>query len=258
MTIIRNLKRSTFLLALLGAIPLCAQSPYSFDLKIHGGVTGGSLHTDLADNKTFGFGVEGRYSLGGTKALTAELSYDAFGSRWRDVPPPSATIYALPAGGAPVTTWNGGPLVLTNANSMDLRKESVQGFSLRGGYTDALPWIQGLTWKAGLSLDTYKVISEFTGTLIPSDANGNAFDDGSGKDYYEGWAISKSKVKVGLGAYVGVGMPLNEDLRIEFNLRSVATGHSNYHPFTYTGKPASMEDKSRQSVVFEIALALKL
>ncbi|WP_285571559.1 hypothetical protein, partial [Geothrix limicola] len=142
--------------------------------------------------------------------------------------------------------------------SMDLRKESAQGFSLRGGYTDALPWIQGMTWKAGLSLDAYKVMSEFTGTLIPQDNQGNPYDDGSGKDYYEGWAISKSKVKVGLGAFVGVGLPLNDDLRIEFNLRSVSTGHYDYHPFTYTGAPAVLEEKSRQAVVFEIALALKL
>ncbi|WP_285577289.1 hypothetical protein, partial [Geothrix limicola] len=75
------------------------------------------------------------------------------------MPPPSSTIYAQPSSGAPVTTWNGVPLSLSNANSMDLRKESAQGFSLRGGYTDALPWIQGMTWKAGLSLDAYKVMS---------------------------------------------------------------------------------------------------
>jgi len=264
MAIIHSLKRLAITCAALGSLPLwSADSPYSFDLKLRGGITGGSLQKEHADNKLFGFGVEGRYSIGGPKALFAELSYDVLTARWRDVTPSSGTFWAQPSGGgAPVTTLDGtptgAPLTLSNSNSIDLRKEAAQGFSFKMGYTDALPWVEGMSWKAGLSLDAYKVQSEFTGTLVPQDTEGNVYSDGSGTDYYEGWAISKAKTKLGLGAFLGVGVSLNENLRIEFNFRSIATGHYDYHPFTYTGQPAFMEEKTRHAVAFEIALALKL
>ncbi len=266
MTISRTIKRFAVVCAALGTLSLwSADSPFGFDLKLRGGVAGGSLQTNLGDNKMFGFGVEGRYSLRGPSALTAELSYDVFGARWRDVTPSGGAVWmdpnsAIPdtTGAVPTTTWHGAPLTLSNAKSIDYRKEALQGFSLKVGYTNALPWFEGMTWKAGLSLDAYKVQSEFTGTLVPLDASPQGDGTDIDPEYYEGWAFTKSKTKLGLGAYAGVGMTLNENLRIEFNLRSVATGHYDYHPFTYTGKPAFLEEKTRQAVAFEIALALKL
>jgi len=264
MAIIRNLKGLAIAGIAMGAMQLGAQeSPFNFEVKLHTGLMAGSLQRNHCDNKMFGLGIEGQYSLGGTKAITAELSYDVLAGRWQDTTrlngpvyiDPVSAIPGTPAGTAPTTTWNGAPMQLTPQNSIDIHKESAQGFSLRVGYTDALPWVEGMTWKAGLSLDTYKVMAEFTGTLVPFDTNAQGNNDVD-SNYYEGWAFTTPKTKVGVGAFVGVGMALMKDLRVEFNVRDVATGHYDYQPFTYTGRPATLQETTVHAPIFEIALAL--
>jgi hypothetical protein len=246
-----------WVLVLGASAPLSAQQP-SLDFKIHAGLTGGTLRKDLGDNQMFGLGFQGTYPLQGKGALTFEADFDVLEGRWHDATPGGGPVYYNPA--SPVASSSGQPLVLDPNSSIDIRKESQQGFTFRFGYTNALPWIEGMTWQAGLSLDAFKTSSEFTGTLIPLDATTQSPMPPTGTEdsYYEGWAFVKKKAKPGIGAFVGVGTTLIDNVRLELNMRTNSYTHYDYRPFTYTGRPAALESSQRMGLVFEVALAMTI
>ena len=169
------------------ALPLSAgDGGPTYDFKVRTGLTAGNLREDHGTNQTFGFAVAGRFPLGGTRAFTLELGFDQFPGRDRDVMPSGGQVFYDPQ--SPVTSYQGEPLYLSTANSIDFRKERCQGFSLRGAYSDALPSLGAWYWFAGASLDAYKVSAEMSGTLIPMYGTGTATPvpdpGGSGSDYY--------------------------------------------------------------------------
>jgi hypothetical protein len=258
--------RAIAALACGAILPLLAADPGpSFDFKVRTGLTAGALREDHADNKALGVAIAGRFPLGETRAFTVELGFDVLPGQPHDVMPTSGPIYYKPE--APTTTYNGSPLSLSTASSIDFRKARAQGFSVRGAYTDQLG-AGPLYWFAGVSLDLYKATTEFTGTLIPVDGTGAmvpgyipvdpADPEGPVKDYYEGWAMVREKTKAAVGAHVGAGVPLAKDFKLELTLRNIGVQHFDYRPFTYTGKAPVLEEGTRRGFVFELALAFRI
>ena len=258
---------------LLAALPALAQSQPqtkdpgpSFDFKLHGGVTAGTLRKDLVANQTFGFSLAGLLPLGGTRALVVELGFDYFPGRDHDALPNSGPVYYNYQN--PTTSYQGQPLWLNPSNSIDWRKTYLQGFSLSCAYQDAIkgPWY----WFAGVSLNDLKSVGQFSGTLYPSygatpgtPAPGyepvNASNpSGPVKDYYEGWATVTDRTRLGAGVLGGVGVKLNDDFKVEFRVRNIGFTNLDYRPFTYTGAAPVVEASTHRGFVFEFALGLSL
>lgn len=258
----RHILAPTFLLwALASPALLAGDQGMTYDLKVRVGLKGGDLQTKHADNKAFGFALSIRRPLGGGQ-LTGELSFDIFPGQNRDTMPTSGAVYA-PAGAGlgtsdPITH---NPYFLRPNESLDLRKESSQGFSLKGGYAAPLPWAEGLSWQAGLSLDAYKTSSEFTGTLRPMVLVGTIptqVVDSANRKYYEGFAqVAKGKA-LSPGVYVGLRQQLSEDFALEVNLRNIGLKHYDYRATTYTGGPATTEGSTVRGFVVDFSLSLKL
>ncbi len=262
MTIIHNLKRSALRITLLGTISLgAAENPDSYELKLRAGVKAGDIQTVHADNKAVGFAVGTRRPMG-SGFLTGEISFDLLPGQARDAMPVGRAVYA-PAGAGLGTASpaTGNPYFLRPNESIDLRKESSQGFSIKGGYAAALSWNEGLTWQAGLSLDAYKTSSEFTGTLRPMVLVGTSPTqvlDAQGRKYYEGFAtVAQGKV-LAPGFYVGLRQELGNDFAVEVNLRNVGTKHFDYRATTYTGQPATTESSTIRGFILDFSLSLKL
>jgi len=264
----RHLSRLALVAACGAALPVLAESPDpSFAFKIHSGVTAGQLRTDHVSNQALGFDLAGRFPLGATSAFTVELGFDYIPGRDHDAMPTSGPIYYNYQ--TPVTSYNEQPLYLSQTNSIDLRKESLQGFSLRGGYTDSLPGMGAWYWFAGASLDLQKSRAQFSGTLIPSYGSpattvpnyepvDPANPDGPLKDYYEGWAFVTEKAKLSVGLLAGVGVPLGENFKFEFRVRNLGFTHFDYRPFTYTGTTPVLNESTHRGFVFELSLSLAL
>lgn len=258
----RTLHRTLLLLAAMAGSTLTAAAPEpSFELKLRAGLKSGDLQKDHQDNKAVGFGVGARRAFG-PGFLTGELSFDFFPGQAHDATPFSGAVYA-PAGTglgtADPVTHN--PYFLRPNDSLDLRKESSQGFSLKGGYAAPLSWNEGLTWQAGLSLDAYKTSSEFTGTLRPTVNVGSAPTqvlDSQGRKYYEAFATVSKGIALTPGFYVGLRQQLSEDFALEVNLRNIGLKHYDYRATTYTGRPATTESSTIRGFVVDFSLALKL
>lgn len=250
------------LLTLLGASTLVAADEPAFHFKLRTGLTAGSLQKNFADNKIMGVGVEAAFPAPGGQ-WTAEIGFDYIAGRGRDTLAfPADPVYYNP--NAPSTTYNGQKLYL-NLRSYDVRKESAAGFSFRGGYRADLPW-PSLSWHGGVSLDAYKVSSEFSAYYRPRYGNDlPVFYDAAAKlDYYEGYANSIQGTKLALGLYAGLGYDWAPGFRTELSARSLGMAHRDYRPFTltgrYSGQPMAaglLEEKTTRGLALEISLAMK-
>jgi hypothetical protein len=259
---IRSLTRLTLAAAMFAALPaLAGDDGTTFEFRLRAGLTAGALRQDQGDNKAMGFGVAARRAFG-KGHLTAELSYDILAGQARDRMPLAGPVYA-PAGAAlgtadPVTH---NAYFLRVNESIDLRKESASGFSLKGGYSAPLGLVSGMSWHGGLSLDFYKTSSEFTGTLRPMVLVGAAptqVVDAQNRKYYEGFATVAKGTSLTPGLYLGLRQQLSEDFSLELNLRNFGAKHYDYKPTTYTGAPAVMDSSTHRGFVFEISLAMTL
>ena len=256
----RSLHRALAMFAVMACPLLAGDSGYDFDLKVKAGFKTGTLQTDHADNKAFGFALGASRPFGKGR-LTLEAGFDILPGQTRDSLP-SGPIYA-PAGAGLGTAdpATGHPYFLRPNESLDLRKESSQGFSLKGGYAAPLTGVGGLSWQAGLSLDAYKTASEFTGTLRPmvASATGTVTQvSGSLGKYYEGFATAPTGIALSPGFYAGLKLQLSDDFALEFNLRNVGLKHFEYRPTTYTGRPASVDSSTIRGFVIDFALCMKL
>ncbi|MDP2875072.1 MAG: hypothetical protein Q8O00_02740 [Holophaga sp.] len=239
-------------------LPLAAQDkPLSFEMKMRAGLTTGALQKDHFDNKAMGFGVAASYPMGKTAAVTAELSFDLLPGRHRDVMPAGGTVWVNPAN--PVTTTGSTPYTLNPTYSYDDRKESSQGFSLRLGYTDSFPVLEGLSWQAGISLDRYAAKSEFKYTFIAVPTPPAVTQpDGTAVVPYEGGTFVAGGTKIVPGLFVGVKYAFAKDKGLEFNIRNIGAAHNHFIPFTYTGQAARLESSTSRGFVFEFALSVKI
>jgi len=258
----RTLHRTLLLLAAMAGPMLdAADEGQTFELKLRAGIKAGDLQKKHVDNKAIGFAVGARRPLG-KGFLTGELSFDILPGQAHDATPFGGAVYA-PAGTglgtADPTTRN--PYFLRPNESLDLRKESSQGFSIKGGYAAPLAWNAGLSWQAGLSLDAYKTSSEFTGTLRPMVLVGTTptqVVDNLNRKYYEGFATVEKGTALAPGFYVGLRQQLSDEFALELNLRNVGVKHFDYRAITYTGRPAATESSTIRGFIVDFSLSLKL
>lgn len=256
-----NGTRTMLGLVLAGALlPLAAQE---YDLKVRTGLTAGTLAERLHDNKMLGLALSGTYPLGNGAALVAELGYDYLPGRGKDALPASGSaVYFRQADGTVVSTAPGGqPLFLqigkTNGSlQQTLRK--MEGFSLRASYQARLPWMEKMTWHAGLSLDRMKSRNQSMGNIVPVYKDASGAVKNLGVNAYEGWALLEERSTVQIGVHAGLGYQLHENHRLEVVVRNVGQGLREYTPLATTGKKAESRDLNGRGFVFEVGLTVKL
>jgi hypothetical protein len=249
--------------ALCLAFPaLAADGGPSFEFKLRGGLTAGTLRRDQGANQTYGFGFAARRPWAeGTLAL--ELSYDVMAGQYFDRMPVGGAVYgpALAGTSDPAT---GHPYYLTQSNSIDWRKEQASGWSLKAGYAAPLGWWDGLSWQGGVSLDAYQTSSEFTATLRPMYLGGTdgltptQAVDAQGAKYYEGIAQVRKGTTLAPGAFLGLRQQVGEDFALELNLRNFGARHYDWRPGTTTGRPAAMDESTHRGFLVEFCLAMSL
>jgi hypothetical protein len=197
---------------------------FNFDLKLRMGATAGNLKDDLHAESMLGMGIEGSYALSSRGAVIGELAFYTFGgATGYDNTRLSGPIYIA----GPTTTVGGHPIYLQTSSSVDYRKNTLQGFSLRGGYRGVISDLW--SWQAGLSVDALKFRQEASGTLQPKVDPGPV-----NAGPYEGFAVTPTKTKTSVGAFAGVKLQIATHFSHEANLVSVGYGTADYQPFTYT------------------------
>jgi hypothetical protein len=245
-------------LAAAAAASLHAQGTgVSFDTKIRGGFTMGSLFDDLRAQKMMGVAMGMSMPMAGGRLL-ADFGFEYFPGKDYDAMPKTGTFYYNPA--SPATSYNGTPIALAisagSYGSADRRKMRMQGFNVRVGYSAKA--FAGWDWQAGLSLDNFKVSEERTGTLYPLAGTTSITNPAVGKVYYESLSVVSERTKMGLGAFAGLSTQMTDDAKLEFNLRSVGYTSVQYQPFTYTGRPVSVDTKNRMGLALEVSLGLRM
>jgi hypothetical protein len=190
--------------------------------KVRAGVTSGDLQQDLRANKMTGMGIEFAYAFGGRSSLFGEVAYVNFAS----------TDY-----------WNPLPAGAVAASSVDLRKNRLGGFTLRGGYRSEFG-STGLSWQAGLALDRLKSRQEVSGQILIGTTT-------------EGLAVTPESTKANVGGFGGIHWAIGENFSLEANLVSVGYSQVNWVPSSYSGTAAAAETKSHRGVVFEVAFGFK-
>ncbi|BDU72166.1 hypothetical protein [Mesoterricola silvestris] len=260
----RIVQAGLLLLSILGAGGrLAAQESAlsNFEVKLRGGFTQGNLYTDLGTQAMMGVALGTSVPLARGR-LVLDLGFEYFPGKDFDRMPTSGTFYCNPA--APSTTYNGQPVrIAINSGaygSADMRKNRFQGFNLRAGYRDRLA--ASWDWQAGLALDDYTATEEVSGTLYPitnaTALTGIANPAAGGKPYYESLSVTNQKTKLGLGAFAGVTTRLTDEIRLEFNVRSVSYTRLTYQPFTYTGQAPATLQTTRRGFTFELSLGMSL
>lgn len=238
---------------LAGMVPAMAQAaPKSGDLdfgiKFHAGATAGSLKDDMHAQNMLGLGLEGAYALNANSAIIGELTFSAYGAGKgydNTVGRTNGTVY----GSDGLTAVAGVPLTLAIASSTDYRKNTLQGFSLRGGYRATFSGMWA--WQAGLTLDHMQYRQEANGTLQPR-LGATAYGS------LEGFAVTPVKSAMGIGAFAGVKAQFSDNFSFETNLVSVGYTSINYQPHTYTGMAPAYTTQTRHGVLLEVAFGLKL
>jgi hypothetical protein len=251
-----------FTKAALAAISLFATlgaaEPKGLDLsaKFRAGATAGNLKDDSRSNKMMGLSLAGAWNLGDGAALIGELGYTYFDAGEYDAMARSGSIYYNPA--APSSTYNGNPVFLSIESSADSRKNRLEGFGARFGYSKrfAPDW----SWQAGLTLDSFKSRQEVSGTLRPVYGptawvgNGTAVPGG----YYEALTSTPTSSKLNVGAFAGVKTQLGDNFSFEVNLLSVGYTRVNWVPFSYSGQTATSTTTNRRGIGLEFGFGLKM
>jgi hypothetical protein len=239
--------------ALLAGSCLQAQAPvkagdFDFSVKLHAGAAAGNLKDDLHAESMLGLGFEGTYAISPASALIGEVTFSSYGGgTGYDNTKFSGPIYIA----GPTDTVGSTPITLQTGSSADYRKNSLQGFSLRGGYRGFIndTW----SWQAGLSLDGLKYRQEASGTLQPKIGSTS-----TNAGPLEGFALTPTKTKVGIGAFAGMRLHLSSEFSLEANVLSVGYGTANYQPFTYTGQTPTVDSETRHGFLDEVAFGMKL
>jgi hypothetical protein len=191
-------------------------------VKVRGGFSFGDVQKDMQANKVTGLGLEVAYGLSGNSSFFGEMAYFNFAS----------TDY-----------WNPLPASATVATSVDLRKNRLEGFVIRGGYRSAFG-PKGLSWQAGLDLDRLKSRQEVSGQIVIGSTT-------------EGLAVTPESTKINIGLFGGIHYDLGDSATIEANLVSIGYGKVNWIPRSYSGVAAAAETTTRRGFVFEVAVGFK-
>lgn len=179
----------TAAVGMAGALPAWAQNSQpsgseGFSIKLHAGGSAGSLKDDLHAQNLLGIGLEGAFALNSSSALIGELTFSAYGGgKGYDNTKLTGTVYASNGSSSVL----GVPVVLAPGSSVDYRKNTLQGFSFRGGYR--AKFMGDWAWQAGLTLDRMQYRQEASGTLQPR-IGGAAFGN------LEGFAVAPDRKSV--------------------------------------------------------------
>ncbi len=195
---------------------------FSGGVKVRAGVCVGDVQKDMQANKVTGMGLEFGYKLTASTAVFGELAYLNFAS----------TDY-----------WNTLPAAATTATSVDLRKNRLEGFLVRGGYRSAFG-PAGLSWQAGLDIDRFKSRQEVSGQIVVGTTT-------------EGLAVTPESTKVNIGLFAGLHYDLGDSATLECNLVSIGYGKVNWVPRSYSGTTPAAETTSRRGFVCEVAVGFK-
>jgi hypothetical protein len=254
----------------------------NLEIKVRGGYTMGNLFTDLRTQRMMGIAVGTSVPLPAGRLLL-DLGFEYFPGADFDNMPTTGTFYYNPDSPttAPIgidpqtvtTRTSNGAVTLKSAGvgSADRRKNRFQGFNLRVGYGNRLAgtW----DWQAGLALENYTATEEVSGTLYPftyvTTTPTTPFpatvvtptlisNPTAGGSYYESLMYVNQKTKLGLGAFAGVSTRLSDEIRLEFNLRSVSYTKLKYMPFTYTGQAPTTLETTRRGLALEVSLGMKM
>lgn len=252
----------TGLALVLSAQVVQAETPApGLDFKFRAGTTAGAVHQDLRNGKAFGLGFGLTFPTAESGTFTVDLGYDVLpGTGYDALPGKDRTIY-YEWQGSVISSYQGHPLFVQpaeNFGSFDSRKRSVEGFSLRLGYLHAIPAIQNLSWQAGLTAERYKVRSQLTGNIVPNFIAADGSTGHLGPNEYEGWAFSRERTAIKPGAYAGLVYQLQEDSKLELNLRTVGYRFMDYTPLGYSGQPGRVFDQDGRGCVVEFVYAVKL
>lgn len=199
-----------------------AAGAFSGGVKIRAGICFGDVQKDMQANKVTGMGLEFGYGLSGSSSIFGELAYLNFAS----------TDY-----------WNPLPAGATYATSVDLRKNRLEGFLIRGGYRAAFG-PKGLSWQAGVDVDRLKSRQEVSGQIVVGSTT-------------EGLAVTPESTKINIGLFGGLHYDLGDAATIEANLVSIGYGRVNWVPRSTSGTAAAAETTTRRGFVFEVAVGFK-
>lgn len=213
---------ATFACAVSALGAQTAAGGFSGGVKVRAGFTSGDVQTDMQANKITGMGLEFAYGLTSSSAVFGELVYLNFAS----------TDY-----------WNPLPASATFATSVDLRKNRLEGFVIRGGFRSAFG-PKGLSWQAGLDLDRLRSRQEVSGQIVIGSTT-------------EGLAATPENTKINIGLFGGLHYDLGDSATLELNLVSIGYGKVNWVPRSYSGTTATAETTTRRGFVYEAAVGFK-
>ncbi|MBI4912790.1 MAG: hypothetical protein HY823_08625 [Acidobacteria bacterium] len=226
----RELRRISLLAAALAALPLAAQSGYTYGIKFGAGPVVSSAGDQKA-HAAINFALSVERPLNQRAILFCELGYRFFRAEDHEVTR-FGTGYA--PGGAT------GPIV--NTSSVDIRKDMVEGYVFNGGYRAVLsgPW----SWQAGLTVARMVSNQEVTGQIQVG-------------TYREGLNYVVSKSALSVGAFAGLRLKATDAFFVELNLSSVGFSQANYVPFAYTGQAPTTTSQTKNKVVLDANLGFR-
>ncbi len=209
-----------------------ADLPLNPGVKFRFGVTGGALHEDMNKNAMVGISITADLATWGQSAIFGELGYMTMNGDNKTM-----------EFGAAGTQFPGG--LVQASTSADTRRNSLNGFTLRGGFRSPLVW--GWNYQAGLTFDSLKYTQEALGQLVGTGPGG----------INESIAAKPTENKLNVGAFAGLHRPFGESFSFEVNVSTVGYSSVNYMPRVYTGVAAASETKTRRGYMLDIALGMK-
>jgi hypothetical protein len=182
-----------------------------------------------------GFGLEVGYGVG-TGRITGELGYSVqTGDQFK------ANISSMAGSDSTVT--------VDTANSIESRKNKVDGLTLRFGYE--APLTTSMTWHAGLQFGgnkfTHQVIGNVAGTY------------GAAKTpYTDSYWSASTKNSMAPSLFGGVALNLNEESAIEFGVTLLQYTSLNYQHIAHSNNSNDTIATSNRIVpTFEIAYVFR-
>ncbi len=177
-------KALPLLLAVLAGVSARAANP-DFSMKLRG-IAG--LESKEGVRNGIGLGFNVGIPLSNSSKVDVELGYRYLTGDGQNVAIPSNTIGA------------------TLSNATNFQKTNVQGFSLRGSYSQTFG-VDNLSWHAGLAVNFLKSRMDAIGdfTKVPGGIAGS-------------WSYNPEKTATTVSPFVGIGYAFNEAGGLEANL----------------------------------------
>lgn len=243
-------------LALPLALPLAAQD-LKLDFKLGGGPMTGSGGNQYF-RSVYHLAMEAALPMGRGEAIASAQfrlwrgkSYDAtrFGTGYAlnstgQVVTGQITAYALGTDGLPKPDGR--------YDSVDIRRDNLEGLTLAFGYRTPLP-VQGLSVHYGLNLSFLRAQQDVTGGIKVVVDRSVATPVVLGQENFY-TQFQKSSMKP--GAFVGLRQAVGMGFFVQGDLSLVGFREVNFLPFSYTGRAATTEFKDRTKAILELSLGM--